>query len=553
MTKPAILAVDDEPTVLSAIARDLRHEYGESYRILRAPSGPKALETIRRLRLRNEPLALLVVDQRMPGMTGIDLIREAIQVVPDVKRVLLTAYADTEAAIRAVNEVRLDHYLMKPWDPPEERLYPVLADLLDEWRAAFAPPFEGIRVVGSRWSARSHEVKDFLVRNLLTYRWLDVEESEAHRRLLDLVGADATQLPVVLFPDGTSLVQPTNQELAQKVGLQTRAGSPVYDLVVVGGGPAGLAAAVYGASEGMRTLVIEREAPGGQAGMSARIENYLGFPVGLSGADLARRAVAQARRFGAEILTPVEATGIRSQGDYRFITLADGSELSTHSILIATGVTYRRLEVPDADRFTGVGVYYGAAITEALACRDKDVYVVGGANAAGQAALYLSQYARSVTLLVRGSSLEATMSQYLVALIEAAENIEIRLQSRVVGLHGGAALEEICVADDAAGTEERRPCPALFVFIGQIPHTDWVGPSIQRDPQGFILSGPDCSLNGLTSGRSQPKRPRYFLETSMPGVFVAGDVRHESMKRIASAVGEGAMAVRMVQQHMASL
>jgi thioredoxin reductase (NADPH) len=548
-----MLAVDDEPAVLSAIARDLRREYGEQYRVLRAESGEKALEIVRQLKLKNEPLALLIADQRMPGMTGVEFLRAAVELFPDVKRVLLTAYADTDAAIRAINEVRLNHYLMKPWDPPEERLYPVLADLLDDWQAAYAPPFEGIRVVGSRWSAASHQVKDFLVRNLLPYRWLDVEESEEAKQLLELAGADASRLPLVLFPDGTRLAQPTNQELAQQVGLRTQAGLPFYDLIIVGGGPAGLAAAVYGASEGLRTVVLEREAPGGQAGMSYSIENYLGFPVGLSGGDLTRRAVAQAKRFGAEILSPVDVTGIRVQDSYRIVTLADASELNAHCVIIATGVSYRKLDVPGADRFAGAGVYYGAAMTEALACRGRDVCIVGGGNSAGQAAMYLSRYAKSVTILVRGSSLAATMSQYLIALIESTANITVRPRTRVLELRGGATLDEVVVADDANDEIQVLPCPAVFVFIGQFPHTEWAAGVIDRDPQGFILSGSDCMRDGNAPRGWALNRGPFWLETNVPGVFVAGDVRHRSVKRVASAVGEGAMAVQFVHQHLSSL
>src|SRR5215204_1005911 len=404
MEKPVIVAVDDEPTVLSAVARDLRREYGDQYRLLRADSGEAALEAVRELKLRNMPVALFLVDQRMPLMSGVEFLERAIEIFPDAKRVLLTAYADTEAAIRAINEVDLNHYLMKPWDPPEEHLYPVLTDLLDDWQASFAPPFEGIRVIGYHWSAHSHQVKDFLARNLVPYQWLDVETDEEARDLLELSESDGTRLPLVLFPDGSSLIQPANLQIAKEIGLKTRPELPFYDLAIIGAGPAGLAAAVYGASEGLSTLLIEGEAPGGQAGMSSRIENYLGFPTGLSGGDLTRRAVAQASRFGAEILTPLEAKGVRVGNPYRFLTLTDGSEISCHAILIATGVAYRTLDVPGIERLTGAGVYYGAAITEALACQDKDVFVVGAGNSAGQAAVYLSGYASSVTLLVRGES-----------------------------------------------------------------------------------------------------------------------------------------------------
>jgi thioredoxin reductase (NADPH) len=555
MKQPVILVVDDLPADLSAIARDLRREYGAQYRIVRADAGASALEALRQLKLRDEPVALLVVDQRMPEMTGVEFLTAAIQLYPDAKRVLLTAYADTDAAIRAINDVRLDHYLMKPWDPPEERLYPVLTDLLDDWQASAPHPFEGVRVIGYRWSAHTHRIKDFLARNLVPYRWLDVESDPEARRLAGLVdpaGPGAPQLPLVLFPDGTQLAQPANVALAERLGLRTQASGPFYDLIIVGAGPAGLAAAVYGASEGLRTLLVEREAPGGQAGMSASIENYLGFPVGLSGGDLARRAVAQARRFGVEILTPQEAAGIRVQDSYRFVTLTDGSELCCQALLIATGVSYRKLNVPGADRLSGAGVYYGAAITEALASRDEDVYVVGGGNSAGQAAIYLARYARSVTILVRGESLADSMSQYLIAEIEALERITVRTRCQVVAVQGDTVLETITLAH-AGGETETVPAFALFVFIGQLPRTDWLAGVVERDPQGFILTGSDVLASGEPRRMWTLQRPPFWLESSVAGIFVAGDVRHGSIKRLASAVGEGAMAIALIHQYLADL
>jgi thioredoxin reductase (NADPH) len=548
--KPAIVTVDDEPTVLSAVTRDLRREYGAQYRVLRADSGITALESLRQLKLRNEPVALLLVDQRMPFMSGVEFLEEAIEIFPDAKRALLTAYADTEAAIRAINEVGLDHYLRKPWDPPEEHLYPVLTDLLDDWQASFAPPFEGIRVVGHQWSAQSHQVKDFLARNLIPYQWLDVEIDEEARHLLELSGSDGSRLPLVLFTDGLSLTQPTNIEIAEKIGLKVHAGLPFYDLVIVGAGPAGLAAAVYGASEGLSTLLIESEAPGGQAGMSSRIENYLGFPSGLSGGDLTRRGVAQASRFGAEILTPVETRGVRVRDPYRFVTLTDGSEISCHALLIATGVSYRKLDVPGVERLAGAGVYYGAAITEALACRSKDVFVVGAGNSAGQAAMYLSKYASSVTMLVRGGSLALSMSHYLVSQIESHEKITVLTRSTVVEVEGDSGLKKITIADATTGDTRTVPAFALFIFIGARPHTDWVADVVERNSAGFILTG-----SSLVRGGRRPKgwhldRDPFLLETSVPGIFAAGDVRQQSVKRIASAVGEGSMAVQFVHQYL---
>jgi thioredoxin reductase (NADPH) len=548
--KSVILAVDDEPAVLSTVARDLRREYGKYYRVLRADSGTTALESLRQLKLRNEQVALFLVDQRMPRMSGVEFLEEAIELFPDAKRVLLTAYADTEAAIRAINEVGLDYYLMKPWDPPEEHLYPVLTDLLDDWQALFLPSFAGIRVVGHRWSAQSHQVKDFLARNLVPYQWLDIEIDEQARHLLELSGADGSQLPLVLFPDGPPLVQPTNIQIAEKLGLKMHAGSAFYDLVIVGAGPAGLAAAVYGASEGLSTLLIESEAPGGQAGTSSRIENYLGFPIGLSGGDLARRAVAQASRFGAEILTPLEATGIRAQDSYRFVALTDGSEISCHALLIATGASYPKLNLPGIERLTGAGVYYGAAITEALACHDKDVFIVGGGNSAGQAAMYLSKYASSVTILVRGESLAASMSQYLIAQIEAQEKIAVWPRSSVVEAKGSTSLEAIIIADAATGNVQTVPAYALFIFVGAMPHTDWAADVLRRDSQGFILTGPDLLRDGRRSRGWNLDRDPFLLETSVPGVFAAGDVRQRSVKRVASAVGEGSMAVQFVHQYL---
>jgi thioredoxin reductase (NADPH) len=551
MEKPVILAVDDEPSVLAAVARDLRRHYGADYGVMRAGSGAEALETLRDLKLKNDVVALFLVDQRMPQMSGVEFLHEAIKLFPAAKRVLLTAYADTDAAIKAINDVKLDHYLMKPWDPPEERLYPVLDDLLDDWRAGFHPVFEGVRVIDQRWSAGGHSVRDFMTRNLIPYRWLDIEADPEAAELLALAGGASAKLPLVVLPDGSTISAPSVGDLAARLGLHTRAELESYDLVVVGAGPAGLAAAVYAASEGLRTLIIEREAPGGQAGTSSKIENYLGFPAGLSGSDLARRAVAQAKRFGAEILAPVEATGLESRDGYHIVSLSDGSRVASQALLISTGVSYRLLDVPGAERLTGAGVFYGAAITEALAVKDQDVFVVGGGNSAGQAALYLAQFARSVTILVRGKGLAESMSQYLIARIDEAENVHLRTRASVSEVHGTERLEAISILDAETRTATRTPAQAVFMFIGAAPRTDWLDGAVQLDAQGFVLTGADLEHE---PGR-RPKgwtleREPFWLETSMPGVFVAGDLRHQSTKRIASAVGEGAMALTFIHKHL---
>jgi thioredoxin reductase (NADPH) len=551
MAKPVIFAVDDEPSVLAAVARDLRHRYATDYRVLRAGSGSEALEALRELKLRNEAVALLLVDQRMPGMTGVALLHEAMALFPQAKRALLTAYADTDAAIRAINEVRLDHYLMKPWHPPEELLYPVLDDLLDDWRANFQPVFEGVRVVGHRWSADGHRVRDFLARNLIPFRWLDIEADAEAAELRALAGPVEAPLPLVVLADGTRLSRPSVAELAERLGLHTQAAANAYDLVIVGAGPAGLAAAVYGASEGLRTLLIEREAPGGQAGTSSSIENYLGFPAGLSGGDLARRAVAQARRFGAEILAPMEAVGFATRDGYHIVTLGNGSTVSTQALLVATGVSYRLLDVPGAERLAGAGLFYGAAITEALTVKGQDVLVVGGGNSAGQGALYLARFARSVTLLVRGAGLAETMSQYLVERINEAENIQVRTHVAVSEVHGESSLEAVSIRDLGTGNLERLPARAAFVFIGAAPRTAWLDGALQVDAGGFVLSGVDLRREGGKHPRGWlAERDPFWLETSIAGVFVAGDLRHQATKRVASAVGEGAMAVQFVHQHL---
>jgi thioredoxin reductase (NADPH) len=548
MAKPVLLTVDDDAEVLRAVERDLRREYGNRFRVLRANSGESALDALRQLKLRNDPVALLLVDQRMPRMSGVEFIERANTIYPEAKRALLTAYADTEAAIGAINKARVDYYLMKPWDPPEENFYPVLNDLLDDWLASFRPPFEGIRVLGHRWSPQALEIKSFLAGNHVPYQWLDVEIDAEAGRMLE--GAPGRKLPLVVFPDGEQLEEPDASQMARKIGLRTRADQLFYDLIIVGGGPAGLAAAVYGASEGLKTVMVERRAPGGQAGTSSRIENYLGFPSGLSGADLARRAVTQARRFGVETLA-AEAVGLRCQDSYRFVQLADGSELSSHVILIASGVAWRKLNVPGAERLAGAGVYYGAAMTEAISCRDEDVYVVGGANSAGQAAMHLSKYARQVMMLVRAPDLAATMSRYLIDQIAATPNITVRCRANVVEAHGETHLEAISIAD--AETRKTLPTKSLFIFIGAQPHTDWLSGKLERDEHGFILSGPDLLRDGRKPRGWTIERDPFLLETSVPGVFVAGDVRRGSVKRVASSVGEGAIAVQFMHQYLSKL
>jgi len=552
VAKPAIMAVDDDLAVLRAVERDLRARYGSDYRVLAAGSGPAALDATRKLTLRGDAVALFVVDQRMPVMTGIEFLREAIELQPDAKRILLTAYADTEVAIQAINDIRLDQFVLKPWDPPEERLYPVLDDLLYDWSTAFHPPFEGLRLLARRWAPRGHEIRDFLTRNQVPYTWIDPEADEDGRRLLSSLGDEADPTLVhVLLPDGRVLQDPSNREIAEAVGLSTRPALPFYDLVIVGAGPAGLAAAVYGASEGLKTLLVEREAPGGQAGTTSRIENYLGFPAGLTGGDLARRALAQARRLGAEIVSSSEAASIERGDPYRTVGLEDGSKLSCQACVIATGVTYRQLDLPGAAELAGAGIYYGAATTEALLYRDTEVAVAGGGNSAGQAAAHLARYATRVHLLVRSATLDA-MSQYLIDQIEAVPNIDIHLETTIVAIVGHGRLEEITIR--TRKVEQSLKVAALFVFIGQRPRTEWLDGVVQRDPGGFLMTG-----SALLDEEERPppgwglEREPFLLETSIPGVFAAGDVRHHSVKRIASAVGEGAMAVALVHQYLAGL
>lgn len=554
MNKPIILTVDDDREVLQAIARDVRHEYGEHFRVIRAESGERALDVLRQVKLANESVALLLADQRMPGMSGVELLTEARRYYPDAKKALLTAYADTDAAIAAINEVRLDYYLVKPWDPPEQRLYPVLDDMLDDWMADYQPSFDGIRLLGHKWSPESHAARDFLARNQVPYRWLDIESDPEAREALDLIGQDGSACPILVFPDGTVQVQPTLQAIAEKAGLRGHAEVPVYDLIVIGAGPAGLAAAVYGASEGLSTVVVEREAVGGQAGMSSRIENYLGFPAGLSGGDLSRRAMVQARRFGATFLLTQEVSGLHDHDGIIGVTLSDGTELRAQSVVIATGVSYRRLDAPGVQALTGRGIYYGAAMTETAAVRGEDIFIVGGANSAGQAAMYFSTVAKSVTLLIRGEGLSANMSHYLSARIEQTPNIRIRCHTGIAEATGDSHLESLVLRDTVTGETGTVPAAALFVFIGAQPRTEWLDGEIARDDKGFIFTGQDLAdhADGERHHR-HPARAPYLLETSIPGVFAAGDVRHGSGKRVATAVGEGATAVISVWQHRATL
>jgi thioredoxin reductase (NADPH) len=547
--KPILLTVDDDPGVSRAVARDLRRNYGDNYRVVRTESGPQALETLRELKLRGDLVAVMLADHRMPEMSGLEFLEEAMDLFPRARRALLTAYADTDAAIEAINVVDLDHYLLKPWDPPEEKLYPVVDALIDLWRDTDVQPTSQTQVVGHRWSARSFEVRDFLARNSVPYRWLTSEEPEG-RRLLAAADVDAANIPLVVTPDSDYMVDPDISDLAAKVGLSTTPATDFYDVVIVGGGPAGLAAAVYAASEGLRTVLVERKATGGQAGESSRIENYLGFPDGVTGGQLTDRARRQAHKFGAEILTTRDVVGLGVSASSRSVRFADGGEVVSHAVLLSTGVAYRRLGVPGADALTGRGVFYGSAVTEAPACAGDDIFIVGGANSAGQAAVFLSRHARQVTLVVRADNLEKSMSYYLIRQIRDIPNVDVRLTTEVAAVHGGDHLEAITLCNSMTGTQQTAQAGYLFVFIGAEPRTDWLDDVIERDGRGFVLTGPDLLVEGNRPRGWELDRDPYYLEASVPGVFAAGDVRANSVKRVASAVGEGAMAIQLVHGYV---
>src|SRR4051794_6561819 len=547
--RPVLMTVDDDVSVSRSVARDLRRRYGEAHRVVRASSGQEALEALKEVKLRGDPVAAILADYRMPGLNGIEFLEQAMDLFPRARRALLTAYADTDAAIAAINVVDVDHYLLKPWDPPEEKLYPVVDAMLETWRALGDAPVLDVQIVGHPWSAPSHEVRDFLARNSIPYRWWTVDDAEG-RRLLDAAGVDASAIPLVVTPEGTTLTAPSLNELAQAVGMSTTPATDFYDLVIVGGGPAGLGAAVYGASEGLRTVLVERQATGGQAGQSSRIENYLGFPDGVSGGQLTERARRQASKFGAEMLTTRVVDRLEARGSSRVVRFDDGSEVAAHAVVLATGVAYRRMDAPGVDELVGAGVYYGSAATEQQACTDQDVFIVGGANSAGQAAVFFARVARSVTLLVRGKSLEASMSQYLIEQIRSIPTIGVRLCTTVTAAEGDGRLERLVLDDATTDTTQTVPASHLFVFIGAAPLTDWLTDVLERDSAGFVLTGPDLVRDGRRPAGWILDRDPYLLETSVPGVFAAGDVRAQSVKRVASAVGEGAMAVTLVHRYL---
>lgn len=553
MARPSVVAVDDDPHVLRAVKSDLMHRYGEKYRVLSAESGVTALDLARTLSNRNEPVALFLVDQRMPQMNGTELLAEAGELFPDAKRILLTAYADTDAAIEAINRARIDYYLLKPWHPPEEKLFPILDDVLDDWQANYKPGFDGVNVIGYRWTRGAHDLRGFLARNQVPYRFLDLEKGAAARRLLTSVGCADEDLPVVVFQDGSALGAASPRELADKLGLKTQADLPHYDLAIVGAGPAGLGAAVYGASEGLRTVLIERAAPGGQAGESSRIENYLGFPSGISGSELSRRALAQVRRFGVDVLCPQEVVSVEGTGPAHRLKLSDGNELLCHALLVATGVSYRRLDAPGMLELAGAGVFYGAAATEAAGLAELDAYVVGGGNSAGQAAMYFSRFAKHVTLLVRGDGLTASMSRYLIDQIDATENVSVRTRSVVVEAIGDKQLQRLVLEDVDTSDRETVPAAGLFVFIGTQPHAEWLADLLRLDDKGFVLTGADLAGDTGSVQNWPLARDPYAHETNVPGIFAAGDVRSGSIKRVASGVGEGSVCVASIHQYLSGL
>jgi thioredoxin reductase (NADPH) len=556
MAPPAIVTVDDEPEVLRAVERDLRRKYGKDYRVLGTDTGSGAMDLLKQLKKRGDSVALMLCDQRMPQMSGLEVLGQSMEIFPQAKRALLTAYADTNAAIAAINTAKVHYYLLKPWDPPEEKLYPVLDDLLEDWQAEYKPPYNGLRVLGTRWSPSSHQLKDFLGRNQVPYQWTDIETAapdQEVQQLIPNVDLKTASLPLVVLQGGEVLANPPVDELAARIGLRTRAETTFYDFVTVGGGPAGLAAAVLGATEGLKTLLLERSAPGGQAGMSSRIENYLGFPSGLTGADLARRAFTQAKRFGAEILSPQEAIGLRVDGPYRFIKLRDGNEISCHALLIASGLSWKRLDIPGIEKLQEAGVYYGASMTEASLCSGEDVFVIGGANSAGQAAVYFARFAKSVTMLVRGHSLEKGMSQYLIDQIREVPNIRVETQAEVVEVHGDDHLESITIANHATESIRTESTSALFIFIGAMPCTAWLRGQLPMDERGYLLTGAMLPKDGDRPKGWTEERDPFIFESVIPGVFAAGDTRHSSIKRVASAVGEGSITVQMVHQYLSKV
>ena len=551
MAKPIILTVDDEPQVLNAIERDLRKHFRKDYRIIKAGSGQEALDTMLELKKRGDAIAVIVSDQKMPSMSGTEFLLEAMKIYPDARKVLLTAYADTTAAVQSINEIGLDHYLMKPWDPPELNLYPVLEDLLLDWHATVELPYDGIRIAGTLWSSHSHEAKDFLSRNQVPYKWLDIEiDADIEQVVRSITGDGETRLPIIFFPNGETLVQPSVDELADKIGMHSQASQPFYDLAIIGGGPAGLGAAVYGGSEGLRTVMIEKHATGGQAGTSSRIENYLGFPNGLSGADLARRATTQAQRFGVEILVPREVVGVRVELPYKYVQFSDGTEISCHALVLATGISNRRLDAPGVEELTGAGIYYGATLSEAALYSQKEIYLVGGANSAGQAAVHFARYAKRVTMVVRGSSLQKSMSQYLIDQISQIDNIRVLTRTSVIEAHGDQKLEQLTLQEKDTENTEIVEAAALFLFIGAVPYTEMVDGVVLRNQTGFVLTGQDLMDHADFKQFWRLKRNPFHLETSVPGIFAAGDVRQGSVKRVASSVGEGGVSVALIHQYL---